>query len=138
MMRTRILSAAVFAALALGPLVGCGDDATSPDPTLSEIFSSRIQPQGSAWRTFQVTKAGTVTLQLSALSEAEKTVRIGFGTVDGTQCALSSSVDTVPNSTAQSPQITTSLSTGTYCVSIADIGNITRIVDFTLLISRQF
>jgi hypothetical protein len=128
----------MLAALALGPLAGCGDDATDPDPTLSVIFSSRIQPQGSAWRTFEVTKAGTVTLQLSALSEAEKVVRIGLGTVSDTQCALSSSVDTASNSTAQSPQITTSLPVGTFCVSITDIGNLSGITDFTLLISKQF
>lgn len=116
---------------------GCGKTATEPVATTSvEQFSSRLQEKGSAWRSITVTTAGNVMLQLVAVTQAGAVMNIGIGTISGTQCVLAASVDTVANSAAVAPHLTRTVSTGTYCVRIADIGKLTQLVEFTIRIEK--
>lgn len=116
---------------------GCGKTVTEPIATTTvEQFSSRLQEKGSAWRSITVTTAGNVMLQLVAVTQANAVMNIGIGTISGTQCVLAASVDTVANAAAVTPQLTRTVSTGTYCVRIADIGNLTQLVEFTVRIEK--
>lgn len=116
----------------------CGSTATSPTTTTTttDTFASRLQETGSASRSFNVTTAGTVKIQLVTVSQGDVVMGLGFGTMDGTTCVVSERVDTAPNSASESPQITKELAVGTYCVKLSDIGNLTQIVDFTITIIK--
>jgi len=116
---------------------GCGSETTEPlVTTATETFASRIQEKGSAWRSLTVTAAGTVTMQLVIMTQVDALVNLGIGTISGTQCVLAASVDTIPNSTTVAPQLTRTVSPGTYCVRLADIGNLTQLNEFTIQIGR--
>ncbi len=117
---------------------GCGSDTTAPVTTTVETFASRVQEKGSAWRSVTVATAGDVTVQLVSVTQADAVMNIGIGSISGTQCVLAASVDTAANATTIAPQLTRTLAVGTYCVRIADIGNLTQLVDFSIRIERPF
>jgi hypothetical protein len=130
---TTLLVASLVAA------AGCDSDTNEPDITSTvETFASRLQENGSAWRSVNVTKAGDVTMQLVSLTQTDAKMNLGIGTISGTQCVIAASVDTVANGTEVAPQLTRTLSTGTYCVRIADIGNLTQLVEFSIRIEKPF
>lgn len=115
---------------------GCGSSTTAPVTTTVETFASRVQEKGSAWRSVTVATAGDLTVQLVSVTQADAVMNIGIGTISGTQCVLAASVDTAANASAIAPQLTRTLAVGTYCVRIADIGNLTQLVDFSIRIER--
>lgn len=124
-------------ALVLATASGCGDN-TSAITSITTVFNSRIQEKGSAWRSIDVNKAGDVQVQLLSITQTDVVVNLAIGTIDGTQCVASQAIDTAANATASSPQITTSLAVGTYCVKVADIGNLTQTVDFSVYITQPY
>ncbi len=134
-MSTRLLSAALLILVASGASA-CGSTVTSPTAatTTAFAFSSRIQENGSAWRSFTVATAGSVTLQLTSVTQGDAVLELGLGTVNGTNCVISQSIQTAPNATASSPQITANLGVGTYCVRVKDVGILTTIVDFNVVV----
>jgi uncharacterized lipoprotein YehR (DUF1307 family) len=137
MLNRIILSTTIVAACI--SLAACGDSPTSPDTTVStvsETFASRIQEGGSASKSFVVSTAGTVKIQLTWVSQADVVVRLGLGTLDGTTCVISQTVDTAASVTTDTPQITKDLGAGTYCAKLSDIGNLTTIVDFSITITK--
>jgi hypothetical protein len=118
-------------------LAGCDNKTTNPDATTTvEQFASRIQEKGSAWRQVNVATGGDVKLQLITLTQVDAVMNLGIGTISGTQCVLAANVDTKADSSAVNPQLTRTVAAGTYCVRIADIGNLTQIVDFTIRIEK--
>ena len=131
----KVVHTLLLASLAVAS--GCKSAMTTPVATTAvETFASRIQEKGSAWRSINVTTAGNVTLQLVSVSQVDAVLNLGIGTISGTQCVLAASVDTVANSSAVAPQLTRTVSAGTYCVRIADIGKLTQLVDFTIRIEK--
>jgi hypothetical protein len=126
--------------LSASSAIACGSSSTSPsaDATMTISYVSRIQEHGSAWRSFTVGTAGAVTVQLTAVSQSGAVMGLGLGTVSGTTCVLSQSVQTAASSTASSPQISATLPVGTYCVKLSDIGNLTTIVDFSIAINIPY
>ena len=127
----------LLASLAAVP--GCDSDTNEPIVTsIAETFASRLQENGSAWRSVNVTKAGDVTIQLVTVTQVDAKLNLGIGTISGTQCVLAASVDTVANAAEIAPRLVRTVSTGTYCVRIADIGNLTQLVDFSIRIEKPF
>jgi hypothetical protein len=129
-----ILVAAVAAASA-----GCEDNepglgVTPVQTTRDVFFSSTIQPGGFAWRSFQVERAGKVTVQFVSIAPANDLVmRVSVGTFDGTTCTPTTSLDTPPQATG--PQITLeTVAAGDYCVQVADIGNVVQISVFAITV----
>jgi hypothetical protein len=118
---------------------GCDSDTNEPLITSTvETFASRLQEKGSAWRSVNVTKAGDVKMQLVSLTQTDAKMNLGIGTISGTQCVIAASVDTVANGAEVAPQLTRTVATGTYCVRLADIGNLTQLVDFSVRIEKPF
>ncbi len=117
-------------------LAGCGDDpATTPTPTpttTTVVFSSNLAMGGSTSRSFDVTRAGTVSATLVAVG-GSTTLKVGLGVgiplSDGTGCVLSRSVETVPGTTAQ---LELNVDIGKYCVQIYDPGTLTSVAAFTI------
>jgi hypothetical protein len=124
--------------LLLAALVGASacSSSTTPAVTTTEQFASRLQEKGSAWRSVDVPTAGDLTVQLVSVTQANAVMNIGIGTIAGTQCVLASSIDTAAYADAVAPQLTRNVAVGTYCVRIADIGNLTQIIDFTISIGK--
>lgn len=116
----------------------CGSSTTSPDLIRITNFVSRLQEGGSAWRSIPVITAGDVKVQFSAITQTDAVMGLGLGTVSGTNCVLNKSLETAANANADSPQITSSLAVGTYCVKLYDIGNLTTIVDFTIVVTTPY
>ena len=117
-------------------LAGCDDEApTTPTPTpttTTVVFSSNLAVGGASSRSFDVTRAGTVSATLTAVGNST-TLKVGLGIgipfADGTGCVLSRSVETVPGTTAQ---LELSVDTGKYCLQIYDPGTLTGVVGFTI------
>lgn len=130
----KVVHTLLLATLVAAP--ACSSSTTPDVTTTVEQFASRIQEKGSAWRSINVPTAGDVTLQLVSVTQANVVMNIGIGTIAGTQCVLAANVDTAANADAIAPQLTRTLAVGTYCVKIADIGNLTQIVDFTIRIEK--
>lgn len=127
--------------LVLATVPACGNDSTSPDTgtatgTLTEAFASVLQERGSATRSFNVAKAGTVSIQLLSLSQSGAIMALGWGTFSGTTCTITKSVQTAANSASNSPQIAGDLNAGDYCVKISDVGNLNTIATFTIYITK--
>jgi len=129
-----------FAVLLSAVMTGAGcnllNDITSPSSTTpatnSETFGSSVGVQGSSRYTFTTTQSGTVSLTLSALS-SNVAVGLGIGTPSGTTaCTLTSSNSSALVSTT--PQITVTEPAGSYCVSVYDVGNLTTVTTFTVLV----
>jgi hypothetical protein len=119
-------------------LTGAGCSSGTPttpagSTAVTTNFSSRILIGGAAWRSFNQTSTSIVTARLAILSpESDAVVRIGFGTFDGTTCTSTTTVDTAANDT--DPQLSAALTPGRYCVQIWDIGNLTTINDFLIVV----
>ena len=128
-----VLVAAVAAAS-----TGCSDDSgigvTPVQTTRDVFFSSTIQPRGFAWRSFQVERAGKVTVQFVSIAPTgDLVMRLSVGTFDGTTCTPTTTLDTAPQATG--PQITLeTVAAGDYCVQVQDIGNVVQISVFAIAI----
>src|SRR5262245_39079142 len=115
---------------------GCGKDSTTtptPTPTgpTTSIFASRLTPNGAVSRSFGVTTAGTVTVMLTNAAGPTTVVGLGIGvpTTGIAKCALSTAIRTASGTT---PQISTPVDAGTYCVTVYDLGTLTTPIDFSV------
>jgi hypothetical protein len=131
----RTLVAALVLASSL-TVAGCGDDTpTTPTPTpttTTVTISSNLAVGGASSRSFEVTRAGTVSATLVAVG-GSTTLKVGLGVGiplgDGSGCVLSRSVETVPGTTAQ---LELNVDAGKYCVQIYDPGTLTGVAAFTI------
>jgi hypothetical protein len=123
--------------LALTVLPGCDSGPTIPSapppPTSATLFfASRVGKGGEAWRSFQMTTTGEATVQLTSLiPQVESEVDLGLGTFDGTNCTITRQVAAKASAEAQ---IRETLAIGSYCVRIADAGNLNANNDFVITV----
>jgi hypothetical protein len=117
--------------LALAGIVGiaCGGDTptkpTTPTPTTTDVFAGALSLGETKIHAFTVTVSGTAELTLGSLAIAGQVipqpVTIGLGTPSEATCSLSTSISTRP---ALTYQLAYAVTPGSYCVSIADAGNV--------------
>lgn len=143
--------------LATIALVACNEGTTTSPTTEStatatvasasstDTFIGQLLVRGTLYFTFDVTQYGTVEATLTSVSGAgvptTVQVRLGVGTLTDTttdegtvtSCSLSTSLLTKAGSTAQ---VTTTLSAGTYCVSVGDVGNLFAPADVAVSIAH--
>jgi hypothetical protein len=133
----------VFAVLA----AGCGGSVVQPTPvepgppTALEAFSGTLQPQGTNVYSFNVAKAGYVEVTLLAIGPAATTtVGLGIGMPNGSAaCAIIpvTGVNPVMAQAGTSAQIPGQLTnSGSFCVSIYDVGTLDGPVLYTLTIAH--
>jgi hypothetical protein len=139
-MNRALISKTSVAALMLAvsmTMAGCGDDdpPTTPTPTpttTSVTFASNLAVGGSSTRSFDVTRAGNVSVTLTAVGNST-TLKVGLGLgiplADGSGCVLSRSVEAVAGNTAQ---LELAVDTGKYCLQIYDPGTLTGVVAFSI------
>lgn len=134
---------AIITLLATSICAACGDDTlTVTSPTTleksTEVFGGTLDVGGSQFYSFTVAQDGTTDVTLLSLrpqgvatSTLGAVVGLGLGTPAGTDCALRSAITTSPSLTKQ---LTVATNASTYCVKIADTGNLTASVDYTIRI----
>jgi hypothetical protein len=122
----------------------CGNGATAPSTTTTpttERFDAVLTPGTSAFYSFMLTTTnGTVGINLASISSLTAPgvlaipMQIGYGVPAGEGCQVMQSIIAAP---ALISQLNVTLRDGTYCVSIADIGNLTQPVNFTIRVTHQ-
>ena len=141
-MLRRALLIIVLPAASIAAACGNNQIPTTPSsiiPTRSnEIFGGTLAPGDSQFYSFSVAQSGPTDVTLLSLRPAgvatstlNIVVGIGLGTPAGTGCALSSAINTAPGLTKQ---LSATTNVNTYCVKIADIGNLMGAVDYTVRI----
>lgn len=124
--------ASLAALLALAVLSGCSnDEPTQPTgssgPSSSVIvFSGTVAPAGSQLFSFTIAGGVPVRLSLGSLTDINsqplpQSVRLTFGIPQGSGCGV---LQTVVTPVSLATQLSAMLSPGTYCVSVADIGQL--------------
>jgi hypothetical protein len=110
-----------------------GIDDTAPEPR-TETFASNITIAGVASRTFTALGPGQVDVTLSALGTTSGLMAglgLGVERPDGSGCALTHVVHTAASGSAQ---ISASVDSGRYCVTLFDLGQFTDTTNFSISI----
>ena len=134
-MRAFATSSCLFLAMVAA---ACGGDdlpqtPTEPTPVLvTESFSGSLNVNGLRSHSFTVTRAGTVSAQLTVLSDAAATLALSLGTWNGTACQI---VIANPAATLNTTVTGTAQSIGQFCVLLQDAGRLTASVDYTVSVS---
>ncbi len=129
--------------------VGCNNDgATSPTTTtdtsttvaaasITERYTGAVPVGGNVVFTFDIGAYGTVDATLETVSgrgvPSTVQMRVGLGTVADSSCATTVTALTSASATVQ---VTTTLTAGTYCVVVADVGNLAGPADVTLSVAH--
>jgi len=131
-----------FLAAALGVALlasGCSDPAapatpTPATPTISETFTGTLLPFGNSMNTFSVQQVGAIRVSLTSVSPPAS-VGIGVGTPSGANCLLIQGLTAVPSA---NPQISgTATITGTFCISVFDVGNLVESVTYAVTVRHS-
>lgn len=129
--------------LLLGAVIaaGCGGDPpTTPDSTppgrSTETFGATLPVGQSQFYSFTTISAGTTDITLVSLrptgnprTTLNTVVGLGLGVPQGTDCALSNAITAAPGLKSQ---LSVSTNITTYCVKIADVGNLAVDADYTV------
>ncbi len=130
----------VFAVLLAVTVSGCSgvidDLPTTPDPVITtETFSGTLSVSGGQTHQFFTAAPGAVTATLTSLGD-EPPEKVGFsmGTMAGSTCSIvlrndSAVVTSVLTGTVTSVQ-------GALCVSVYDVGGLSKPVDYTFTVSH--
>ena len=141
---SRGLAFALAATLAL-TLSACGGSDTSTPTAASadtgpttQLFEGQLSVGGSAFYSFTVTTTGLANVLLASVSTTttpgtSSTVVLGLalGMPIGTDCTITNAVPTAAGLTSQ---MVNSLTPGTYCARVYDIGNLKSAVNFAIRI----
>jgi hypothetical protein len=117
------------------------DPSTTTPTSFSELFAGTLASRASSFYSFATAQTETVGVTLASITQTATgpalttVMTLGLGTPSGTGCALTTSQTVGP---ALAAQISTSINAGTYCVSIADIGNLPASADFVIRITHTF
>jgi len=130
----------VLMALAALPLAGCESAIDNlpltPDPIITtDTFSGTLTINGGQTHQFFTVATGSVVATLTSLGE-EPPEKVGFsmGTMAGSTCSIvlrndNAVVTSVLTGTVTSLQ-------GALCVSVYDVGGLTKSVDYTFTVSH--
>jgi len=98
-----------------------GNEITAPDPTptspVTVTYQQLMTAQGWTSRSFTVAEAGVVSVTLQS-SELPMGIGIGVSSAGGSGCQASVSVVT---SAGDSPQLSTAVDAGDYCLVVFDV-----------------
>ena len=129
----RILASVLGVALAMA---GCSDPVapqapTPAAPTVSDTFSGQLLILGSNTHQFTVNQVGGIRVTLNSITPGAS-VGIGVGTPSGSNCLAQENLTAVAGPNAQISG--TATITGTFCVSVYDVGNLVESVDYVVTV----
>jgi hypothetical protein len=146
--RMKILSAAALVlvlALAL-TATACSSGSSTAIPTapsapasIIETFNGTVTVGSSDFHNFAVTANGSVNVTLTAASPpATIWMGLGVGTPGSGACSLPpGGGNSVPTPAGVNPQLSGTLTAGTYCVLVYDIGNVTSPVTYSVTVAHS-
>lgn len=123
--------------LPTSPTTSDSTSTTATDTTATPLtFSGTLDVRGQRFYSFTVPSTRTVRvtleqLQTEAGTPSTATLALGLGTPSGTGCALSRLIGAAAS---EEPQFDESLTAGIYCTQLADPGNLTEPVVFSIRI----
>lgn len=124
MTRLRI---ALLTVVAIFASAGCSNDPTTPTAKTKD-FTGTLPLRSSVWHTISTVEPGTLKVTLTNLSAGPVRLVIGDATNSCKALALNAAAN-AGNSLA------ISAGTGTYCVTIADPGQLTAPANYTLTVT---
>ncbi|HEV3058420.1 MAG TPA: hypothetical protein VGY48_09225 [Vicinamibacterales bacterium] len=131
----------VASLLCLALCAGCGllPNLSSPSSPSSntETFSGALPQQSTVVAgTFTVSQTGTVSVTLvSDSASSAVALGLGIGTPNGTTgCTLTTSTSNAVAGSAA--QISVTENSGSYCVALYDVGNLTAAVTYTITVAH--
>lgn len=129
----RSLALAIGAALVAA---ACSDPAapatpTPATPTVSETFTGTLLPLGTDTHPFTVNQIGGIEVSLTGVTPGAS-VGVGVGTPSGANCLLIDNLTVVASPNAQLRG--TATVTGSFCVSVFDVGNLVESVNYTVTV----
>jgi hypothetical protein len=111
----------------------CGSDNSTPTtptpPTITEVFSGTLNPNGAATHPFAVSRSGGVTAQLTVVthdstgSDPALVLGLSLGTWNGSTCQITIAKDNAVLATLVTGNAS---SAGSLCVRVYDVGNFTE------------
>jgi hypothetical protein len=105
--------------------------------TITETFTGTVAVGGSDFHTFTVTANGALAVTMTAASPPSTIwMGIGVGTPSSTVCSLLNG-GSANGPASVNPQLTGTLSAGTYCVQISDIGNATSTISYSVTVAHS-
>ena len=124
--------------------VSCGNNTsaapttpTPASPTITQVFNGTLPVGGSSFYSFSMSVYGTVNATLLDIEgngvPPTVTVALGIGTLSSTSCSPTSPTNVQIGGTVLA---TTTEQPGTYCVNIADIGNLFSPATFSIEIDH--
>lgn len=98
---------------------------TGATPTITDTFNAVLPVRGTIYFPFTVNEFGSVGATLASVSGAgvptTVQLRLGLGTISDDSCATSAQALTKAGTAAQ---VNTTLTAGTWCVMVQDVGNL--------------
>lgn len=139
--QARVLGAVAAVALAFG---ACGNPDPPQSPTttptvISEVFTGRLSPGGSAFYAFRANTSASASYTLASLTlpgsgrAVDTVMTLGVGVPAGEDCNVTSSTLAAPG---LAPQLSSNVSPGVYCVRISDPGTLTTATNFAVRIQH--
>jgi hypothetical protein len=116
--------------------VGCSDPVAPvtpipATPTVTDTFMGTLLILGSNTHQFTVQQIGGIRVSVTGISPGAA-IGVGVGTPSGTNCLLLENLTAVPG---PNPQISgTATITGTFCLSVFDVGNLVESVNYTVTV----
>lgn len=111
---------------------------TAAEASNSETFRGTLPVNGYRFYSFEVGAFGTVTVTLDNVGGSTGVppsvwVGVGLGVPDGLDCSTNISLNTQAGG---GPHISSTLSAGTYCARVYDIGNLAATAPFSVTIAH--
>lgn len=107
--------------------------------TITETFNGTVAVKGIDAHNFKVTAAGKIAITLTSVGPAAVAVGLGLGVPSGLTCVLSlgdtSRVTVEP--APSPPQISGTALTGTFCVAVYDVGNLTGLATYSVTVDHS-
>jgi hypothetical protein len=132
----------ILLTLALTTAACSGSDSTSTvttpaATTTTETFTGTVQPNfGVDFHSFAVAQTGTVSVTLTAAGPpATIFMGLGIGTPSASTCAVISDDSTIAPASATA-QLSGTVSAGSYCVQVYDVGNETAPVTYSVTVAH--
>ena len=138
MSRRFLISALSATALTVSVACNVFHDPSSTSPSagaLTDTFSGTLPQGGSLIFSGNTTTSGNVTVTLTSTSPASPGLGMSLGVSNNGICSVSVSTSSAVAGTT--PQLTTTLAAGAYCVKVYDVGTLTANVSVTIAVSHS-
>ena len=107
--------------------------------TITETFNGTVAVKGLDSHNFKVTAAGQIAITLTTVSPTAVVVGLGLGVPSGLTCVMSlgDSTRVTVEPAPSPPQISGTALTGTFCVAVYDVGNLTTPSSYSVTVDHS-